>query len=121
MSPDGVTGDWRALREEVARLNAHRYIRIQNSVPRMLAFSFARGLALGLGYFGGGKVPAERYGGLQDRAPVREVDVGDDPVHVQQQGLRRQDGVQGGLQHGGLVPGGRADGRPPRSPHPQAN
>ena len=46
---DELAAELRALREEVARLNAHRYIRIQNSVPRMLAFSFARGLALGLG------------------------------------------------------------------------
>lgn len=39
----------RALREEVARLNGHRFIRVHNSMPRLLAYSFARGLALGLG------------------------------------------------------------------------
>ena len=39
----------RALREEVARLNGHRFIRMHNSMPRLLAYSFARGLALGLG------------------------------------------------------------------------
>lgn len=38
-----------ALRREVQRLNAHRFIRVHNSIPRMLAFSLARGLAAGLG------------------------------------------------------------------------
>lgn len=38
-----------ALRTEVARLNGHRFIRIQNSVMHMLAFQFGRGLAFGLG------------------------------------------------------------------------
>lgn len=37
------------LRHELATLNAHRFICIQNSVPRMLAFQMARGLAFGLG------------------------------------------------------------------------
>ena len=39
----------RALREEVARLNEHRFLRTYNSLPRLLAFSFARGLMVGLG------------------------------------------------------------------------
>jgi hypothetical protein len=38
-----------ALRAEVARLNAHRFVRNMNSPARMLMFQFARGLALGLG------------------------------------------------------------------------
>jgi hypothetical protein len=37
------------LRAEVARLNAHRFVRDLNSPLRMLGFTFARGLALGLG------------------------------------------------------------------------
>lgn len=37
------------LRQEVARLNSHRFIRLQNSIPRLLLFNFARGLAFGLG------------------------------------------------------------------------
>ncbi|MFY0595385.1 MAG: hypothetical protein JXQ85_03030 [Cognatishimia sp.] len=37
------------LTEEVARLNNHRFIRVQNSVWRMIMFQFARGLAFGLG------------------------------------------------------------------------
>ena len=39
----------RALREEIERFNGHRFIRIQNSVPRMLFVQLARGLVLGLG------------------------------------------------------------------------
>lgn len=38
-----------ALRKEVARLNGHRFIRVQNSLPALLAFQFARGAAFGLG------------------------------------------------------------------------
>jgi len=38
-----------ALRTEVARLNEHRFVRIHNNLPRLLAFNFARGLAVGLG------------------------------------------------------------------------
>ncbi len=38
-----------ALRREVEVLNAHRFIRMHNSVPRILLFNFARGLAFGLG------------------------------------------------------------------------
>lgn len=38
-----------ALRNEVAQLNGHRFIRVHNSMPRLLAFQFGRGLAFGLG------------------------------------------------------------------------
>lgn len=38
-----------ALQQELARLNDHRFMRLHESLPRMLAFQFARGLALGLG------------------------------------------------------------------------
>lgn len=38
-----------ALRREVARLNSHSFIRLHNSMGRLLAFNFARGLAFGLG------------------------------------------------------------------------
>ena len=46
--PD-LAAEVRALREEVARLNGHSFIRLHNSVPRLLGYSFARGLAFGLG------------------------------------------------------------------------
>ena len=41
--------EMRALRDEVRQLNAHRFVRLHNSIPRLLAFNFARGLAFGLG------------------------------------------------------------------------
>ncbi len=46
---EDLNTEMRRLREEVALLNGHRFIRVQNSIPRLLAFSFARGLAFGLG------------------------------------------------------------------------
>ncbi len=39
----------RALRAELARLNGHRFMRLHASMPRLLAFNLARGLAFGLG------------------------------------------------------------------------
>ena len=39
----------RELTKEVQKLNSHRFIRVQNSIWRMLLFQLARGLALGLG------------------------------------------------------------------------
>ncbi len=37
------------LTREVERLNNHRFIRVQNSFWRSIAFQFMRGLAFGLG------------------------------------------------------------------------
>lgn len=39
----------RALTREVERLNNHRFIRVQNSIWRLVLFQLARGLAFGLG------------------------------------------------------------------------
>ena len=39
----------RALRDEVALLNSHRFIRLHNSVFRVMLFNLGRGLAFGLG------------------------------------------------------------------------
>lgn len=38
-----------ALTQEVERLNQHRFIRVQNSMWRLILFQFIRGLAFGLG------------------------------------------------------------------------
>jgi GAF domain-containing protein len=46
---DALAEELRALRAELALLNSHRFVRIHNSLPRLLAFGFARGLAVGLG------------------------------------------------------------------------
>ncbi|GAW32987.1 hypothetical protein RA2_00022 [Roseovarius sp. A-2] len=47
--PDDLSEEIRALRSEVRQLNSHRFVRIHNNLPRLLAFNFARGLAVGLG------------------------------------------------------------------------
>ena len=38
-----------ALRRELSRLNRHRFIVVHNSMPRLILFQLARGLAFGLG------------------------------------------------------------------------
>jgi hypothetical protein len=52
-APDKLESDQadalRDLAREVQRLNAHRFIRVHNSVWRLIGFQFARGLAFGLG------------------------------------------------------------------------
>ena len=37
------------LSREVEKLNTHRFVRVQNSLWRLIAFQFVRGLAFGLG------------------------------------------------------------------------
>src|SRR6056297_3301557 len=37
------------LRREVARLNKHRFVRLHNSIVKLLWFNFLRGAAFGLG------------------------------------------------------------------------
>ncbi|MEM9756132.1 MAG: DUF5665 domain-containing protein, partial [Pseudomonadota bacterium] len=51
---DPLAEEIAALRQEVARLNGHRFVTMHNSMVRLLAFTFARGLALGLGTVVGG-------------------------------------------------------------------
>ena len=38
-----------ALRQELERLNRHRFVRVHNSTARLIWFQFVRGLAFGLG------------------------------------------------------------------------
>ncbi|WP_372602868.1 DUF5665 domain-containing protein [Actibacterium sp.] len=38
-----------SLRRSLDRLNTHNYLRAHRSVPRMLGYTFLRGLAMGLG------------------------------------------------------------------------
>lgn len=47
--PQELADEVTALRREIELLNSHRFVRIHNSIPRLLAFNFARGLAVGLG------------------------------------------------------------------------
>jgi hypothetical protein len=48
-NPNGAATEIEALQQEIARLNDHRFLKTYNSLPRLLAFNFARGLAFGLG------------------------------------------------------------------------
>ena len=41
--------DINKLAAGIAKLNGHRFMKMHNSVPKILAFNFARGLAFGLG------------------------------------------------------------------------
>ncbi|MEM9477203.1 MAG: DUF5665 domain-containing protein [Pseudomonadota bacterium] len=45
----GLEDEIAGLRQELARLNDHRFMRLHESLPKMIALQFARGLALGLG------------------------------------------------------------------------
>ena len=51
-----LAGEIEGLKAEVARLNQHRFVRLHNSVPRLLAFRFAGGLMFGLGTVLGGSI-----------------------------------------------------------------
>ena len=44
-----LTTEIRALRREIARFNEHSFVRVENSLPRVLFRQILRGLALGLG------------------------------------------------------------------------
>ena len=46
---ESIAAQIAALSGQLEKLNAQRYIRIQNSWPRLLAYNFVRGLATGLG------------------------------------------------------------------------
>jgi len=46
--PD-LTAEVRALRDEVAQMNAHRFIRLHDSLWKLGLFQLYRGLAFGLG------------------------------------------------------------------------
>ena len=46
---EDLASEVHALRTEIRKLNSHRFVRIHNDLPRLLAFNFARGLAVGLG------------------------------------------------------------------------
>ncbi len=48
-NPEITQTELAALRHEVALLNSHRFIRLHNSMPKLIAFNLVRGLAFGLG------------------------------------------------------------------------
>ena len=52
-SENDLSHELRCLREEVRQLNGHRFVRVHDSLPRLVGFQFLRGLAFGLGTVGG--------------------------------------------------------------------
>ena len=46
---DDLSTEMGRLADELAQLNGHRFVRIHNSIPRLMLFQFFRGLMLGLG------------------------------------------------------------------------
>ncbi|MDF1669851.1 MAG: DUF5665 domain-containing protein [Roseovarius sp.] len=44
-----ATSELQAVRKELELLNSHRFIRMHNSVLRLIGFNLVRGLAFGLG------------------------------------------------------------------------
>jgi hypothetical protein len=53
---DEVSQEIKALRSELAQLNAHSFIRIHNSTWRLLSLQFLRGLAFGFGSVAGATI-----------------------------------------------------------------
>ncbi len=49
VSQSSLTAEVQALRDEVARMNNHRFIRLHDSLWKLGAFQLYRGLAFGLG------------------------------------------------------------------------
>ncbi|MFK5997800.1 MAG: DUF5665 domain-containing protein [Rhodobacterales bacterium] len=49
MSEDQWHNDLASLKAEVHKMNSHRFIRMHNSLPKLIGFNFMRGLAFGLG------------------------------------------------------------------------
>ncbi|MEP2947137.1 MAG: DUF5665 domain-containing protein [Lentilitoribacter sp.] len=49
LSNEELHSEINALNRELGKLNQHRYIKLHNSIPKMLGFQFIRGLAFGLG------------------------------------------------------------------------
>ena len=49
MSEDQWHKDLASLQSEVHKMNNHRFIRMHNSLPKLIWFNFMRGLAFGLG------------------------------------------------------------------------
>lgn len=47
--PNDIQSELAGVHRELARLNAHRLVRIHNSWSKLVAFQFVKGLAFGLG------------------------------------------------------------------------
>jgi len=55
-SPKTTNDEIKNLREAIQELSNQRYVRIHNSIPKMMGFQLLRGLAFGLGSFLGATI-----------------------------------------------------------------
>ncbi len=56
MDGEGLEREVAALRQEIERLNGHRFLRVYSSLTRLLWFQFLRGIAFGLGSVAGASI-----------------------------------------------------------------
>ncbi|WP_321365256.1 DUF5665 domain-containing protein [uncultured Celeribacter sp.] len=73
---NNLSQDIKNLRDEVAQLNNHRFIRIQNSSLRMMWFQFLRGLAFGFGSVVGASIVVSIVGFMLNQMEVVPI-IGD--------------------------------------------
>jgi hypothetical protein len=71
-----LSNDLETLSGEVARLNAHRFIRIHDSTWRLMWFNFLRGLAFGFGSVAGATIVVSIVGFFLNQIEVVPI-IGD--------------------------------------------
>lgn len=71
-----LSQDIKDLRDELERLNNHRFIRVYNSTLRMMWFQFLRGLAFGFGSVVGASIVVSIVGFILNQMEVVPI-IGD--------------------------------------------
>jgi hypothetical protein len=67
---DDLSQEIKALRQEIAQFNSHKFVRIQNSKPRLLLSQFLRGLAFGFGSVTGATIVVSIAGYMLNQMEV---------------------------------------------------
>jgi hypothetical protein len=71
-----LSNDLETLSAEVARLNAHRFVRMHDSTWRLMLFNFLRGLAFGFGSVAGATIVVSIVGYFLNQIEVVPI-IGD--------------------------------------------
>ena len=71
-----LSNDIETLSQEVARLNAHRFVRMHDSTWRLMGFNFLRGLAFGFGSVAGATIVVSIVGFFLNQIEVVPI-IGD--------------------------------------------
>jgi len=71
-----LSKDIETLSQEVARLNAHRFVRLHDSTMRLMWFNFLRGLAFGFGSVAGATIVVSIVGFFLNQIEVVPI-IGD--------------------------------------------